>query len=247
MDSTTECTIYLLSLTSVQDFVTALAELPEKPLIAARNVHWIFPPSNLGVDDLTKAKWDMVVCFAGSASLPASLEKYIQSSWTVTFAAPSSFVTSLAATQAELAANVPARSRELDLLTDLGGSKLSSVDSAEMTPELKDWMESFSEQENHPPIMMFNLLAFKDIEKYKKYQGAFTEKVGVRHGARPLLYGAVTAHSGDAKEWEMTAFVYYPSVLHFADLLASPDYREASHQYRQGSLIDNPLMCLVNI
>jgi uncharacterized protein (DUF1330 family) len=94
---------------------------------------------------------------------------------------------------------------------------------------------------------MFNLLAFKDMEKYGKYRDAFTAGAGSRHGARPLLFGEVTAQSGEAKEWEMAAFLYYPSVLHFADMLASPDYREISHKYREGSLVDNPILCLVDV
>lgn len=249
MDNTTECITYLLCLTSIEDFASALTELNEKPLIAARAVHWIFPPTNLGVDKLLTSKWDMVVCFVAPFSMPASLAPLIQSSWTFSFMAPSSFVTSLETTQAELATNVPARSRELDRLTDLDANEDSSghsfVDSAEMTGKLKRWMETFSERENHPPVIMLNLLAFKDMEKYRKYQAAFMAGVGQRHGATPLLFGEVTAHSEQAKEWNDTAFVYYPSVLHFADMLASPDYQEMSHKYRQGSLIDNPLLCLV--
>jgi hypothetical protein len=54
---------------------------------------------------------------------------------------------SLATTQTKLASNVPARSRELDHLADLGdnSSSILFVDSAEMTLDLKRWMESFSE------------------------------------------------------------------------------------------------------
>ena len=98
---------------------------------------------------------------------------------------------------------------------------------------------------------MFNLLAFKDMVKYKKYQEAFVAGAGTRHGARPLLYGETVQPSvqsyQDKSPWEMVAFVHYPSAWHFADMLASPDYKEISRKYREGSLVDNPLLCLVII
>lgn len=38
------------------------------------------------------------------------------------------------------------------------------ADLAEITPSLEDWMQSFSQQEDNPQVIMFNLLAFKDVE-----------------------------------------------------------------------------------
>lgn len=260
MDNTTECIVYLLSLTSpVQDFTTALAKLPgnHKPILTTKAIHWIFPPTTLSVDELTTAQWDMVICFEGPFSIPSDLSKFIKLSWSISFTVPSALLASLATTQSELAASIQPRSREFDLLTDSdlrNSDAVSSVESAEVTSGLKTWINSFADDQKerqHPQgITMFNLLAFKDIGKYRKYQEAFIAGAGMRHGAKPLLWGEVAKSSVQSQEkspWEMVAFVYYPSVLHFADMLSSPDYKEISHKYREGSLVDNPLLCLVNI
>ncbi|EEA22193.1 hypothetical protein TMatcc_008373 [Talaromyces marneffei ATCC 18224] len=262
MDSTTECIIYLLALASpVQDFTTALAELPEeqRPVLTTEAVRWIFPPTAFSVHELTTTHWDITACFKapGPFSIHPNLSKLIKSSWSISFAVPSALLASLATTQSELAASNWPRSRELDLLTDSDLRKsdtISSVDSAEVTSGLKTWMESFSkdqeEKQHSQDIIMFNLLAFKDMAKYRKYQDAFVAGVGVRHGVRPLLYGEVinsSLQNQGKSPWEMVALVYYPSPLHFGDMLSSPDYKEISHKYRDGSLVDNPILCLSNI
>ncbi|KUL89123.1 hypothetical protein ZTR_06033 [Talaromyces verruculosus] len=260
MDSTTECVVYLLSLSSpVQDFTTALAELPEnhKPILTTKAIHWMFPPTALSVDELTTALWDMLVCFEAPFVIPSNLSKLIKLSWSISFTVPSALLASLATTQSELAATIQPRSREFDFLTDSEIRKsdtVLSVESVEVTSGLKSWIQSFTENQEEgkqQAIIMFNLLAFKDMAKYRKYQEAFMAGAGMRHGAKPLLWGEVPESSLQRSQgkglWEMVAFVYYPSVLHFADMLSSPDYKEISHNYREGSLVDNPLLCLVNI
>lgn len=260
MDSTTECIIYLLSLTSpIQDFSTALAELPDnrKPILSTQAIHWIFPPKAFSVHELTTAQWDMLLCFKAPFEIPPEFSTFIKLSWNISFTVPSALMASLSTTQSDLAASTKPRSGEFDLLTDSDlrrSDTVSSVESAEVTPSLKTWMQSFSssqaEKQLPQAIIMFNLLAFKDMAKYRKYQEAFMAGAGMRHGAKPLLWGEVSKSSLQDQEkspWEMVAFVYYPSVLHFADMLSSPDYEEISRKYREGSLIDNPLLCLVNI
>lgn len=260
MDSMTECIVYLLSLSSpVEDFTTALAELPEKhkPILTTKAIHWIFPPTTLSVDELTNAHWDMVFCFEAPFVIPSDLSKFIKLSWSISFTVPSALLASLATTQSELAALTPPRSREFDLLTESDLRKsdaVSSVESVEVTSGLKTWIQSFTnhqEEGKQQAIIMFNLLAFKDMTKYRKYQEAFMAGAGMRHGAKPLLWGEVAESSlrssQEKSPWEMVAFVYYPSVLHFADMLSSPDYKEISHKYREGSLVDNPLLCLINV
>jgi uncharacterized protein (DUF1330 family) len=257
MDSTTECIIYLLSLkTPLQDFTTILAALPknQQPFLTTKAVHWVFPPTTLSVNDLTTPHWDVAIFFKAPFQLPPSLSNHAKASWSISFAAPSALLESLPTTQSELSASIPHRSNELDLLSDSdlqGSDAVSSVDSAEITPALKGWIQNFSLQENNPQVIMFNLLTFKDAEKYGKYRDAFVAGVGSRHGARPLLFGEVVSPKGQSNggksPWEMAAFIYYPSLLHFADMLASPDYREVSHKYRQGSLVDNPILCLFKI
>ena len=56
-------------------------------------------------------------------------------------------------------------------------------------------MKSFSGREGTPPVITFDLLAFKDIEKYGKYREALGGDVETRHGLVPLLSGEVTGCS----------------------------------------------------
>jgi hypothetical protein len=247
MAEATQCNIFLLSLTSVPDFLKALSESDVKSLITAKVARWIVPPAVFSVDSLILDRgWDICVCFTASAMMPEECQAFILSSWTASFNAPFSLVSSYTSTRSELATRIPSRSNELDKRTRFDEN--FSADHAGVTADLNAWMKSFiNQQEGNPPVIMFNLLAFKDIEKYEKYQEALSGNTGSRHGLAPLLFGEVTEYSSSqvgVKEWDMAAFIYYPSILHFGDMLASEDYQEASDTYRVGSLVDNPLLCL---
>jgi hypothetical protein len=96
---------------------------------------------------------------------------------------------------------------------------------------------------------MLNLLAFKEGMKkeYLKYGAEFAKSVGSRRGGNAKIVGTVihpqdgTSDSGDG--WDEIALAHYPSIWHFADMLASQDYQEANHKYRVGSLKDTFILC----
>lgn len=96
---------------------------------------------------------------------------------------------------------------------------------------------------------MLNLLAFKEGKKdeYLKYGAEFARSVGSRQGGNAKIVGSVVhpkdGQADDGDGWDEVALAHYPSVLHFADMLASEDYQEANHKYRVGSLKDTFILC----
>ena len=89
---------------------------------------------------------------------------------------------------------------------------------------------------------MLNLLAFAEGKKadYLQYGKAFAESIGSRRGGNAKIVGNVI---GKKDGWDEMALAHYPSILHFADMLASEDYQEVNHKYRVGSLRDTCILC----
>lgn len=108
---------------------------------------------------------------------------------------------------------------------------------------------------------MLNFLSFKPGRKaeYLKYGKAFAETIGSRRGGNAKLVGNVVGSSssstgagqsgGEKKhgevqgQWHEFALAHYPSLLHFADMLASEDYQAVNERYRVPSLFDTCILC----
>ena len=90
---------------------------------------------------------------------------------------------------------------------------------------------------------MLNFLAFNPNmhSEYLVYGKAFAESIGKKRGGNAKLVGNIV----DKKEggWDEFALAHYPSVLHFADMLASSDYQEVNLKHRVGSLRDTCILC----
>jgi len=125
-----------------------------------------------------------------------------------------------------------------------------SAQHLELSPELRNWIEDFSTEEGKGAVSMLNLLAFKPGLKseYLKYGAEFAKSVGKRRGGNAKIVGSVIHdQKGDSEDygegWDEIALAHYPSILHFADMLASEDYQEVNHRYRVGSLRDTLILC----
>ncbi|KAB8337151.1 hypothetical protein FH972_021455 [Carpinus fangiana] len=119
-------------------------------------------------------------------------------------------------------------------------------------------------------VSMLNLLAFADGRhgEYVKYGQAFAAGAGARRGGDAKVVGRVVVPAlpgggdgegggggdGEAagiagvevgeggKGWDEVALAHYPSVWHFADMLASEDYQAANERWRVGSLKDTCIL-----
>jgi uncharacterized protein (DUF1330 family) len=92
---------------------------------------------------------------------------------------------------------------------------------------------------------MLNLLSFKPgmKESYLKYGAAFAKDVGAKRGGNAKLVGTVVEVDGEKKTegdggWDEVALAHYPSILHFADMVASEDYQRVNEEHRVGALRD---------
>lgn len=122
-----------------------------------------------------------------------------------------------------------------------------SAQDLELSPELLKWVEDFGKAEGSGAVSMLNLLAFKPGLKseYLKYGAEFAKSVGSKRGGNAKIVGSVI-HSGQGDGgdgWDEVALAHYPSIWHFADMLASADYQEVNKRYRVGSLKDTFILC----
>jgi hypothetical protein len=122
-----------------------------------------------------------------------------------------------------------------------------SAQHLELSPELRNWIEDFYTKEAKGAVSMLNLLAFKSGLKaeYLKYGAEFAKSVGKRRGGNAKIVGSVIhdQRGDDGEGWDEIALAHYPSILHFADMLASEDYQEVNHRHRIGSLRDTLILC----
>lgn len=109
--------------------------------------------------------------------------------------------------------------------------------------------------------------------EYLKYGKAFADSAGSRRGGNAKIVGSVIhppslppvstlegseGHSegsrergggkgkverGDDEGWDEIALAHYPSLWHFADMLASEEYQAVNQRWRVGSLRDTFILC----
>lgn len=117
-----------------------------------------------------------------------------------------------------------------------------------MSSELRSWIENeFSKtKEGKGAVSMLNLLAFKPGMKdsYLKYGSEFASSIGLRRGGNAKIVGSVIEEGEEKGEgWDEIALAHYPSIWHFADMLASEDYRAVNQKYRVPALKDTLILC----
>lgn len=131
-----------------------------------------------------------------------------------------------------------------------------SAQDLELSPELLRWVETFGKAEGSGAVSMLNLLSFRPGLKseYLKYGAEFAKSVGSRRGGNAKIVGSVI-HGGKegagglggdgqgGKDWDEVALAHYPSIWHFADMLASEDYQAANKKHRVGALRDTFILC----
>ena len=94
---------------------------------------------------------------------------------------------------------------------------------------------------------MLNLLRYASKKKYMAYVKAFGESLSPRFGGIPKIVGEVVHPEGEESGWDGIALVQYPSITHFADLLASDELARIDRKYKVGALKDTGLLCVVEI
>ncbi len=257
-------TIHLLALsspTTIPSFLTSLkSTIPtSKILTISKVVRWIITPQTIEAQHLLHPKkpWDLLVIVLGSDPLPSFLSNNLEDHWTTVAGVPSRLTTDFAERNANLLH--PSQSDVPALTGSLNNPRVSSTSQTlELSPELQSWVSNFkSTKAGSSPLSMLNLLAFKSGKKasYLTYGAAFAESIGIRRGGVAKLVGNIvhpsaspSASSGEAvAKWDEFALASYPSILHFADMLASEDYQAVNLKYRVPALEDTLILCTSEI
>ncbi|KAJ4302900.1 hypothetical protein N0V90_001791 [Kalmusia sp. IMI 367209] len=255
------CTIHLIALHStapqhLQTFLSTLDDANISPLVASRVIRWIILPSALSTEHLLarNIRWDILLILLGTNTLPSAFVPLIQHHWDITAGVPSRLVQDFAAKNKTLLHpepnSVPKHSGALD-----NTHTTASAQDLELSGELRDWVGKFYHgggAEGRGAVSMFNLLSFKPgmKESYLEYGKAFASHVGKSHGGNAKIVGGVTAvngvdrgkGTGDGEGWDEVALAHYPSILHFAEMLANTDYQDANKRYRVPALRDTAIL-----
>ncbi|GME28033.1 hypothetical protein GTA08_BOTSDO13957 [Neofusicoccum parvum] len=249
------CTLHLLTLsTPLPDFLASLSTTSPQPLTTARVIRWIITPTHLSTAPLLAHAWDILLILpTASPALPAALIPHVSHRWTVTFGVPSRLLTAYAATNARLLHPPRAPPPLTGALDRALAHPARSAQRLELSGELADWMRGHGDgATGGGAVSMLNLLAFREGGKddYVRYGRAFAEGAGGARGAVAKVVGTVVADGGGegdgekgGKVWDEVALAHYPSIWHFADVVASEEYQAVNRKYRLGSLKDTFILC----
>ncbi|KAK7521107.1 uncharacterized protein IWZ02DRAFT_378303 [Phyllosticta citriasiana] len=249
------CSLHLVSLrTAISDFLYLLLKSKPEPLVVSRVIRWVIVPESLSVDPLLNRNipWDLLLILPGAEGLSSDLLEHVGNEWTVKVGIPSRLISGFKQRNEKLlfpkSEDVPPLSGALNQPRIAGSSQ-----GLELTEELRGWIERFSQREGQHAVSMLNLLAFKPgmKDEYLKYGAEFAKSIGKRRGGNAKIVGNViddgsglgSGTGSEGKVWDEIALAHYPSIEHFADMLASEDYQEVNHRHRVGSLKDTFILC----
>jgi len=250
---TVSTTIHLFSLsTPLPIFLASVADLRPQPLTVAKVAKWIHAPEFRSVNSLVADKsWDVLLLLRGSGDIPESLKASVRASWSITGKVPLGMVESYQDNNKSMLHPKPEDMPKLHPQA-AGDNTVPRQDQSEplalqVSPELKTWFRSFSTTHGAGPVSMFNLLSYADKGKYFGYIQAFAETLVPRYGGTPKIIGEVVDLTGDEKVWDDIAIVQYPSITHFADMLASEEYAAIDRKHKVGALKDTGVLCIVEL
>jgi hypothetical protein len=245
----------------------------ERPLWVGHCQHWMHEPhisqESLTSNGPTIKSWDYAAVSKplgpDSLDLPASIDEFVSTKWSMVTNTAQDVIDALgpklktlpSQSGPQLPAGWSATDHQgldeskppADLVMSLGASS-RPLHASESTPTsigLKDFVRSFGT--SHPgQVVMFNLLSFVPgrEQEYMKYVAAFGE---IAYGGEALLWGfdvknwTSKAQDSPSGAWNGAAIVWYPSVWNFAKMLDDPRYAEMDRKYKQGVIVDNPLIC----
>lgn len=230
-----------------------------RPVIVAKVHRWVIIPSFLSLE-LLRSKWDVVLLLEGPFGLASTVQELVEEDWKVEVGVPSRILKDFAQRNQALLYPTPGSVPPLTGALEKRHSPApSSAQDLELSDELLEWINKFKAAEGAGAVTMLNILAFKEGMKseYLKYGQAFSESVGVKRGGNAKLVGNILSPShytsrtasvdGQEKQWDEFAMAHYPTISHFADMIASKDYQEVNHKHRLPSLKDTLIICATDL
>lgn len=108
------------------------------------------------------------------------------------------------------------------------------------TPEQ---LRALAEDGPDGPIVMVNLLKYRDREAYLRYGAVAMKCVAARGGSIAWMgRQALVAIGGPENEWDDIVCVRYPSRAKFLDMISDPEYLAAT-PHRDAGLERTALLC----
>jgi uncharacterized protein (DUF1330 family) len=114
-------------------------------------------------------------------------------------------------------------------------------------------IEGLEETEHQGPIVMVNLMRFRDRsldgqgsgwDAYLRYSALTVPMIKARGGT--LLWTgeakAVALGPQAGNQWDYLALVYYPSLAAFIDMMTSPDYQTLSDPHRRNGCAEHVII-----
>ena len=245
--------IHLVSLkasTSLIDFLKLIKSSEVEPLVVSKVIRWIITPEIIDVKSLLHPPkpWDLLIVTLGDSALPKHLLEQTECYWSTKAGVPSRLTKDFSATNDKLLHP----SSTLPLTGSLDKPRVGkNSQTLEMSPDLQTWVDTFSKTHaGRNAMSMLNFLAFQpDMHSsYLQYGKAFAENIGAKRGGSAKLVGnIVDLNQKRGEGWDEMALAHYPSILHFADMLASEDYQAVNLKYRVPSLRDTCILCTSEI
>ena len=245
-------TIHLLSLnasTSLLEFLKLLKNSEPNLLVVSKVIRWIIRPESINVYPLLHPPkpYELLVIVQGDTALPSDLFAHLAFHWQIKAGIPSRLTNDFSSKNQKILHP----SETVPLTGALDNPRIgNSSQTLEMSSDLQSWISSFSKTTGRNAMSMLNLLAFKpDMHSsYLQYGKAFAESIGAKRGGNAKLVGNIVDPAQRKGEgWDEMALAHYPSILHFADMLASEDYQEVNLKYRVPSLRDTCILCTSEI
>jgi hypothetical protein len=252
------CTLHLISLKdgiTPATFLSSVRQAGIKPIVQARVFRWMILPAHISAGHLLarNTRWDMLLILPSSSPLPDALRATsVAAEWTASVGTSAKLLSDYASTNAQLV-NAPPGAASTARLVDLDAArKAPSSRNLELTPELASFIGALPAHLNSHPVSMLNLLSFNPGKhsEYVKYGQEFSARVGSRYGGHVKIVGRVTSSGAEGIQeegWDETAFVHYPSILHFASMAGDKDYQEVNQKYRLGALKDTFIICVLEV
>ena len=123
----------------------------------------------------------------------------------------------------------------------------------------EDQLEAFLARDQSQPIVMVNLLKFRDqaqyedgfdaepcsgFEAYLRYSAVATQTIA-KVGGKLLWSGLpeMTMITGSGSEWDLVAIVRYPSRQSFLEMTALPEYQAAMPHRKAGLAFQDLIQC----
>lgn len=257
------CTFELVSTKNTSQFVKLIQRLSPAPIIVARVMGWIITPTHLSVDELMSTEWDFFLVHntesaeadaesgKANAAIMAEISPLVTTTFKITARVPTALLDDLTSRNARVL-HPSSDEAVLPLTGSLDnpsrpGFFTDDSQPLKMTKKLFKWFQDTgTKKEGQRAVTMFNLLAQDPakVDLYRAYGKGFHDGVGVKRGGFAKLVGNVV----DGRDgWDEVAVAHYPSLAHFADMVAGEDYQEINDKYRVPALRDTLILCTTEV